>query len=256
MRRALGALIIATSLGAIGWWWQSSTYYLKPEAIDDYMSTLARAGLPTAPDTAQTRRELDELLELQRTRSAADVAAARADRKTELSRFYGALGIPASDPPPLPLMNKLVDDIERTSRPFVRHAKRHHSRTRPYVIEPRLQPCIDDVRDDWSYPSGHASYSSIVADLLAMMVPERRMQIQARRDEFSRQRMVCGVHFPSDIRAGKAGAVSILGALEKTNREFVQDFHDASIELRTALSLPLLSWQHPGPDAPADNAPN
>jgi acid phosphatase (class A) len=239
-RRALGVLVVAGALGAITWWWWNlGTYYLKPEAMGMYMEVLERTGVPTAPESAQTRRELDELLELQRTRSAADVAAARADRKTELSRFYGALGIDPRDPPRLVRLNSLIDAMERTSRPYVRHAKRDYSRSRPYVIEPRLEPCIADVRDDWSYPSGHASYGYLVGYLLMDMVPERSAQIEARMAEFARQRMVCGVHFGSDIRAGKAGAALLFGVLTK-NMEFVADFQEASRELRTALNLPLL----------------
>jgi acid phosphatase (class A) len=236
-RRARGVLVVICSLGAIAWWWNLGTYYLEPDTIGMYMDTLERTGLPAAAASAQTRRELEELVELQRTRSAADVAAARADRKTEVSRFYGALGIDPSDPPRLVRLDRLVDAIERTSRPYVRHAKQEYSRLRPFAIEPRLEPCITDVRDDWSYPSGHASYGYLVGYLLMDMVPERRAQIEARMAEFARQRMVCGVHFGSDIRAGAAGAALLFGALGK-NREFVEDFQDASRELRAALNLP------------------
>ena len=96
----------------------------------------------------------------------------------------------------------MEDDI----RPYVRAAKDRFRRLRPYEIEPRLEPCIDDVRGDLSYPSGHATYGYVMAYLLRDMVPERRTQLLARADEFARQRMVCGVHFTSDLEAGRIGA--------------------------------------------------
>ena len=45
-----------------------------------------------------------------------------------------------------------------------------------------------------------------MAYLLSDMVPERRAQLMARAQEFAQQRAVCGVHFPSDLTAGRVGA--------------------------------------------------
>ena len=73
-----------------------------------------------------------------------------------------------------------------------------------YEIEPRLKPCIDDVQGDLSYPSGHAAFGYAMAYLLSSLVPERRQALEARADEFARQRMMCGVHFRSDLEAGRS----------------------------------------------------
>ena len=59
-------------------------------------------------------------------------------------------------------------------RIYVRAVKERFRRLRPYEIEPRLQPCIDDVQGDLSYPSGHAAYGYAMAYLLSSLVPERR----------------------------------------------------------------------------------
>ena len=63
--------------------------------------------------------------------------------------------------------------MEDSIRRYVRAAKERFRRLRPYEIEPRIQPCIDDVRGDLSYPSGHAAYAYAMAYLLADMAPER-----------------------------------------------------------------------------------
>jgi len=219
---------------AIHWWLQHDRHtYLTGETAD----FVAIFAAPPARDSPTTRRELDELLELQKTRTAAEVAAARADRKTEIQRFYGALGFPEGANPDLPLLHALAEKVEDDTRPYVRAAKENFRRLRPYEIEPRMETCIDHVRGDLSYPSGHANYGYVMADLLREMVPERNSQLIARADEFARQRMVCGVHFRSDIEAGREGA-SWLVAMFNGSAEYREDANAAMAELRAALKLP------------------
>ena len=234
-RFAVAALASALTLaGAAGWWTLRATAgYLGGETA----RFVALFDAPTAPGSAQTRRELDELLELQRTRSAADVAAARADRKTDVERFFGALGLPGAGAPRLPQLRRLAQRVEDDIRPYTRAAKDHFSRQRPYEIEPRLRPCIDHVRGDLSYPSGHATYGYVIAYLLGDMVPERAPELQRRADEFARQRMVCGVHFRSDIEAGRKAARWLTFVL-LGDPGYRRDSIAAALELRAALHLP------------------
>ena len=121
----------------------------------------------------------------------------------------------------------------------MRAAKDEFRRLRPYEIEPRLEPCIEDVAGDLSYPSGHASFGYAMAYLLSEMVPERRDALLRRADEFARQRMVCGVHFRSDIEAGRAGARWLEHAFNGS-AEYRHDLDAATRELRAALRLPPL----------------
>jgi acid phosphatase (class A) len=233
--RILSAIVATLAIaGAIHWWLQHDRLtYLNGDTTD----YVALFGTPPAADSPATRVELDELLGLQNTRSAADVAAARADRKTEIRRFYVALGFPATTNPHLPLLGELAETVEDDTRPYVRAAKNKFRRLRPYEIEPRLDPCIDNVRGDLSYPSGHASYGYVMAYMLRELVPERSDQLIARADDFARQRMVCGVHFRTDIEAGRLGAQWLIFALD-ASPEFRADADAAKAELRTALHLP------------------
>jgi hypothetical protein len=92
------------------------------------------------------------------------------------------------------------------------------------------------VQTDLSYPSGHATYGYVMALLLADMVPERRGALLTRGDEFAQQRMVCGVHFPSDLVAGRAGAEWLIGKLRE-NAQYQREHAGAARELRAALGL-------------------
>lgn len=191
---------------------------------------------PPAANSAQTRRELDELLAMQKARTPAQVAAARDDRKTEVWQFAGALGLQPGRMRELNLLGALADQVEDDMQPYVSAAKHRFSRLRPYKVELRIAPCISDVRGDLSYPSGHATYGEVMAYLLSHMVPERREQLMARAQEFARQRMVCGVHFPSDIEAGRLGARWLVDQFLRS-AEYRAAAEPAARELRAALEL-------------------
>jgi acid phosphatase (class A) len=233
--RVAAAIIVTLAIaGGIYGWLQHDRHTYLTGVSSDFVAIFAA---PPAADSPATRRELDELLELQRTRTPTEVAAARADRKTEIQRFYVALGFPAGTNPDLPLLRALAQNVEDDTRPYVRAAKENFRRLRPYEIEPRMEPCIDNVRGDLSYPSGHANYGYVMAYLLREMVPEREQQLIARADEFARQRMVCGVHFAGDIEAGREGASRLMTMLNDS-AEYREDANAAMAELRAALRLP------------------
>jgi len=85
-------------------------------------------------------------------------------------------------------------------------AKNHYMRTRPYVYhgEPSYTP-----RDDgWlalngSYPSGHTATFVGMSLLLAEINPERQEQIIERGNQGGFSRVIVGVHWWSDVQAGK-----------------------------------------------------
>lgn len=237
-RSLLATALIFVGVAGGGWWWSLHTTfrYLSGETE----SFVAQFGPPPAANSEITRQELDELLEIQRTRTPAQVAAAQADRKKDVSRFYASLGVDPAHPPRLPRLQELTDTAEADIGPYVRAVKDKYRRLRPYEIEPKLEPCIGDVQGDLSYPSGHATYGYLMGYLLSELVPERREAILRRADEFARQRMVCGVHFRSDVDAGRRGAVLLLEKMHES-RAFGQDTGAAMAELRAALELPSRS---------------
>jgi acid phosphatase (class A) len=216
------------------WWWQNKVFHYLPGSTDEFVALFPP---PSAADAVATRHELDELLELQRARTPAQIDAAQDDRRKDLSRFYTALGFDRADPPKLPALKTLTDHVEADIGPYVRAAKHKFRRLRPYEIEARLKPCIGNVRGDQSYPSGHATYGYVMEGVLAELVPERRVSLEKRADQFARQRMVCGVHFRSDLEAGRVGAHYLVEHLNES-AEFRREANAASAELRAALELP------------------
>jgi acid phosphatase (class A) len=76
----------------------------------------------------------------------------------------------------------------------------------------------------------------LYAQILVRMLPEERARIFGRAAQYAKDRVICGVHYESDIEAGKrAGAIEAQAMLKSS--AFQRDFDAARAEIRAALSL-------------------
>jgi len=197
---------------------------------------------PPAAGSPEERAELDTMLLIQQRRTPAQVERARADADTSIWRFADALGNPPGfDARHLPLTSALFARLDDEIDADGAGVKQVFKRTRPFRTEPRLAPVLDKPHS-FSYPSGHSTWAHTVAIVLADMVPERRAQIFARAEEFGHNRTVGGVHYPSDIEAGKLEG-TVIGAALLSSPRFQADEALATTELRRALGLPPASRQ-------------
>jgi acid phosphatase (class A) len=81
-------------------------------------------------------------------------------------------------------------------------AKNHYKRARPYLRNSKIKPCIK-LSSSYAYPSGHAAMGFLIARVLSEVYPQRAHLLQARANEIALDRVIGGVHHPSDIVAGK-----------------------------------------------------
>ena len=115
-------------------------------------------------------------------------------------------------------------------------AKAGFHRVRPYNFDKTLHPvCKTKAKDD-SYPSGHATSGYLLALTLIDMVPEKRDAILARAEDYGHNRLVCGVHYPTDVPASKLLAYTIHAIME-VSPEYQKELAAAKAELRQALEL-------------------
>lgn len=96
-------------------------------------------------------------------------------------------------------------------------------------------------KDD-SYPSGHASIGWALALTLAEAAPDRSDQILVRGAEFGRSRLVCGVHWPSDIEAGRLVGAATVARLH-ANPVFLAQLAEAKREVAAARAAGLRPTQ-------------
>jgi acid phosphatase (class A) len=112
-------------------------------------------------------------------------------------------------------------------------AKNHYSRTRPFVVnkEPSCTPDEEKfLITNGSYPSGHAAVGWAWALILSEIAPEQTDAILARGRAFGESRVICNVHWQSDVIEGRfmgAGTVARLHA----DARFRADLEAAKAEL-------------------------
>lgn len=231
IRAALGFVFLTLSslLASAG-----DAPYVRPTDID---LTLLLAPAPT-PDSAITREDLRILLDLQATRTPEMVAMANADVQRTLSRFSDVIGTDLS-PERAPLATALVDKAREQTAAIFLPAKATWKRLRPYVQFPQQVHLVVPPEETYSYPSGHAAFGMGTAIILARMVPEKAVAIFERGAQFGFERALAGVHYPSDVEAGRLSAVAIT-AFMMNDAGFQADLKAARAEVRGLLNLPPL----------------
>ncbi|GAA0584404.1 phosphatase PAP2 family protein [Rhizomicrobium electricum] len=190
--------------------------------------------LPSPPTdgSAAQKRELDEIHQAQQGMTDADFDQAAADDKTEdASVFNGVVGI---DLKTLPKTWALLATVRNEEKTAAKIAKNTFLRNRPWVLDPALKTCTRGDAPRSSYPSGHSTMAYSMAVILAAMIPEKAPAILDRAKAYAENRIVCGVHYRSDIVAGQVLGTTVAEEL-LTVGAFQADFKLAQMELRTAL---------------------
>lgn len=159
-------------------------------------------GTPPAIGSVEEQDDYLALIEIQENRTEAECAEAAAEEKVTLNSLFGGETGPLSE-----------DEVYANTFLFFKYyamaglktksAKSHFARKRPFVRFNDIVPCIKKPNPNTSYPSGHTSIARVLAYALSKKYPERRLQFFKRANDVSKNRMIGGVHFPSDVVAGK-----------------------------------------------------
>ncbi|HEX8911947.1 MAG TPA: phosphatase PAP2 family protein, partial [Humisphaera sp.] len=176
--------------------------YVLPSAFD----FPALLGPPPADDSDAHRAEIDKVLSLQADRTPAQEARCRAEEVVTVFAFADVLG-PGFDAKELPVTAALMQQVYVDGRATSDAAKLVWARKRPPVALPeKVKPCVR-LEPSNSYPSGHATRGVMWALLLAEAFPAKRDALMARGKEIGTNRVLAGMHWPTDVEAGqKLGA--------------------------------------------------
>lgn len=206
-----------------------SWIYLSPEQVD----TTRFLGPP--PDAAASRQEIELMLLMQSRRTPEQERRAAADHQQSVYRFADVMGEQFRRER-LPHTTHLFALLHETANALEKQGKKKWQRVRPPQADARIRPVAKYARSG-SYPSGHATSSFLAGIVLADLVPEQSEKIFARAREFGENRVVAGVHYPSDVAAGQRLA-TLIAALIQQNPAYRQDYAAARSELRGVLGLP------------------
>lgn len=206
----------------------------KPFAAAKTIDLLAILKPPPANESAQTRAELGEVLTIQVTRSPEMEASAQADAVEDVWRFATIMG-PAFKAEQLPVFSAFFDRIVATEGAVVDPAKDSWKRPRPHQLSPLVKPVVK-ISNSGAYPSGHTTVGTLMGIILSNMVPEKRVAIMDRAWFYGENRIIGGIHYRSDIEAGRI-AGSVIAARIMEQPEFQAEFTAAKAELRKVLGL-------------------
>jgi acid phosphatase (class A) len=112
-------------------------------------------------------------------------------------------------------------------------AKNRYKRTRPFVVnrQPTCSPGDEDhLMNNGSYPSGHTAIGWAWALILSAIAPEQANAILARGRAFGQSRVICNVHWQSDVIEGRCVGAAVVARLQ-ADPAFLAEMEAAKSEL-------------------------
>lgn len=165
---------------------------------------------------------------------------AEQDAKFLYDRFAEVFGRPIQRDS-VPLLVALLNRTEKQVSGPAFAAKPLYARLRPHQRLALENVCgrssgsqpDPDSQQRTSYPSGHSAYGWTAALVLARVAPDRAPALLHRAAEYGESRVICGMHFPSDIEAGRQLATAVVAQLDQLP-EFQQALAAVKAELAAA----------------------
>jgi acid phosphatase (class A) len=215
--------------------------YLPDNALPDSLSLLPPPPAPGSAGQAQDDAAAKAALALSgspRWTQATDDADLNFPHAAEIFACAVGVRIDAADTPRLYelLRRTLVDDGSATHA-----AKTKYQRARPFTVNAAPICTPGDagyLRTNGSYPSGHSAVGWSWALILAEIAPERANAIFARGLAFGESRLVCNVHWLSDVAAGRLIASATVASMH-SQPDFGADVAAARAEVAAARAKGL-----------------
>ncbi len=211
-------VLAATAFAPLAPQTQTGYYYLDPRRID--LTIL----LPPPPEAGspEARADMQEVTAAVAARSPAQLLEAREASARSVFFFTPSVG-PGFTPERLPLTAAFFKRVGADVQRLTGAVKEYWDRPRPDGATTKRG----------SYPSGHAAFASSSAIVLSQLLPEHRYAIFSQARIFAANRILLGLHYPSDVASGwTAGTLAAYVMMQ--DPAFRRDFARAQGELRRA----------------------
>jgi acid phosphatase (class A) len=213
---------------------------------DQLQALAASVPLPPAADSDAARADIagsERLRALENTdRWLLATRHAKLRPALALSHFDCALGfrLTAADSPRLvALLERVLHDANETAE----LAKARAHRPRPVAADPDRPACqvaSAAARASPSHPSGSATVGAAYGAAFAALVPEQAEALNRIGHQIAVSRMVCAMHYPSDVAAGETLGRAVFDAIAATPA-FAADAPAARQEIAAARARGLTS---------------
>ena len=214
--------------------------YLAPAQLPD---TLAFLPAPPAAGSADFAADEDTYRVTRKLRDTPRWAQAAKDADLTFPNatavFSCALDLPISEQG-TPHLNMLLRRVRADASRANDKPKDHYKRRRPYVAHADASCTPKEKHKDDAYPSGHASIGWAWALTLAEIAPERADAVYARGYTYGQSRVVCGVHWQSDVEAGRVVGAATVSRLH-ADPVFAAQLAAARKEIQAARAAGLKS---------------
>ena len=157
---------------------------------------------PPAKDSAAEKRDYRMLHDFQESRTPEQCEAAGRQSIPTVETFFGpqtgvlteveiqSISVAAGE---------ILKKVFAVCDPF----KDEYHRPRPYNVDLNIEPCVSRPGGSRAYPSSHAAAGIVLADYLAKKFPAKRDAILREGRQIGLNRILGGVHHPSDVEAGQ-----------------------------------------------------
>lgn len=202
----------------------------------------SRVLLPAPPGKDSATLTADEVVSLNAMPLRGGKRWELAIRDADLSfpdaadTFSCALNVPVSEkqtPHLYTLLRRSLADAANANDA----AKAQYNRPRPFLVnhQPMCTPDIERfLKGSGSYPSGHSAIGWAWALILSEIAPQRSDVILRRGLAFGESRIVCNVHWQSDVAQGRIMGASAVARLHASG-EFQKDLELARKEVEELL---------------------
>lgn len=140
-----------------------------------------------------------------------------------------------------PHLYKLLMKTMADAGSSAKRAKEYYHRSRPFMLNGKQSCTPQDQRAlalNGSYPSGHSAAGWTWALILSELAPDRADAILSRGWAFGESRVVCNVHWESDVAGGRVMGESTVARLH-ADPVFRADLEAARAELEAVRAKGL-----------------
>ena len=140
-----------------------------------------------------------------------------------------------------PQLYKLLYTIYPSAGDATKTCKAYYKRLRPFVQLNETTatggtPANDPLRDNGSYPSGHACAGWLYALVMSEIAPDYQEALLARAFKYGNGRVITGYHWQSDVDMGRLVGAAAYARLH-TNNDFMEQLEKAKKEYEGGASI-------------------